>query len=108
MTQLAFFGAQDSVGRYPACLFGGLTTAIERGYMVSLLEKRSSRISGKEASRNPHLNPSGCNREEILRHSKSTMGVNAIELGIQSMKDRVLAANHRGHTAVGIPFRQPD
>ena len=78
--------------------FGGSFTAIERGYMVSLLEAvqpylGAGGFSGIRISTRPDAIG-----EEILELLKR-YGVNAIELGIQSMKDRVLAANHRGHTA---------
>lgn len=78
--------------------FGGSFTAIERSYMVSLLEAavpylrngsfRGIRISTRPDAISPEI-------LLILRH----YGVTTIELGAQSMDDRVLAANGRGHTS---------
>ena len=78
--------------------FGGSFTAIERGYMVSLLEAavpfvRDGSVSGIRISTRPDAID-----EEILSLLKG-YGVTAIELGAQSMDDRVLACNARGHTA---------
>ncbi len=78
--------------------FGGSFTAIERETMVSLLEAaqpflRSGRFDGVRIS----TRPDAVDDEvlTILRH----YGVTAIELGAQSMRDRVLEACGRGHTA---------
>lgn len=78
--------------------FGGSFTAIERDYMISLLEAaavyvRSGRIGGIRCSTRPD-----CIDEEVL-DILLRYGVTAIELGAQSMDDRVLELNERGHTA---------
>ncbi|MCH5191817.1 MAG: radical SAM protein [Oscillospiraceae bacterium] len=78
--------------------FGGSFTAIERGYMLSLLTaaKHFSDIygfAGIRISTRPD-----CIDREILDILKN-YGVTAIELGAQSMDDSVLLHNHRGHTA---------
>ena len=78
--------------------FGGSFTAIEPEYMTSLLKAAKPYIgeggfSGIRISTRPDAISKG-----ILEFLKE-YGVNAVELGIQSMSDRVLAANRRGHTA---------
>ena len=77
--------------------FGGSFTAIDRTYMISLLDaanvyvKRGD-VSGIRVSTRPDYID-----EEVLTILKSR-GVTAIELGAQSMCDEVLRANRRGHT----------
>lgn len=78
--------------------FGGSFTAIERGYMLSLLKTAKSYLdrgffSGIRISTRPD-----CINEEILTLLKE-YGVTSIELGCQSMDDEVLRLNERGHTA---------
>lgn len=80
--------------------FGGSFTAIDREYMISLLESAQpyigKSISGIRCSTRPD-----CIDEEILG-ILAGYGVTAIELGAQSMDDRVLAMNRRGHTAAQV------
>ena len=81
--------------------FGGSFTAIDRDYMVSLLERAKQYIdkgffSGIRISTRPD-----CISEEILDILKH-YGVTAIELGCQSMDDEVLHLNKRGHTAEDV------
>ncbi len=88
-------------GTAEIAFFGGSFTAIERPYMVSLLEAaqpfvKSGRVCGIRISTRPD-----CIDSEILLLLKS-FGVTAIELGAQSMDDDVLAANNRGHTAQDV------
>ena len=76
--------------------FGGSFTAIERGYMISLLSAAKRHIdagivSGIRISTRPDAID-----EEIL-HILKQYGVTTIELGAQSMCDDVLALNNRGH-----------
>lgn len=78
--------------------FGGSFTAIDRDYMISLLESARGFVgkdmfSGIRISTRPD-----CVDEEILATLKN-YGVTAIELGAQSMCDRVLSLNDRGHKA---------
>ena len=80
--------------------FGGSFTAVDRDYMVSLLEtarefceKYPEQYFGIRCSTRPD-----CIDEEILDLLKK-YGMTAIELGAQSMSDDVLAANQRGHNA---------
>ncbi len=77
--------------------FGGSFTAIDREYMISLLEEAYSYIKkglfkGIRISTRPD-----CITAEILTLLKQ-YGVTAIELGCQSMDDDVLQMNTRGHT----------
>ncbi len=82
--------------------FGGSFTAIERGYMISLLEAAQGYINsgflngGIRISTRPDFIDG-----EILTLLKK-YGVRAIELGAQSMDDYVLAINKRGHTAEDV------
>lgn len=77
--------------------FGGSFTAIDRQYMISLLEAaypfvKSGLVSGIRVSTRPDAI-----NEEILSILKK-YGVSAIELGAQSMDSQVLIANRRGHS----------
>ncbi len=81
--------------------FGGSFTAINRNYMISLLEVASSfvkigLVSGIRISTRPDNID-----EEILMLLKS-YNVTAIELGAQSLNDRVLKLNNRGHSAQDV------
>lgn len=84
-------------GTAEIAFFGGSFTAIERGYMTSLLEVsypfvQGGAVSGIRISTRPD-----CIDRDVLGVLKK-YGVTAIELGAQSMDDSVLAANDRGHT----------
>lgn len=78
--------------------FGGSFTGIERDEMIYLLEMGYSYVkSGRAGSIRLSTRPDYINAEvleTLLRY-----GVKTIELGLQSMSDRVLAACKRGHTA---------
>lgn len=82
--------------------FGGSFTAIERGYMESLLTAANRAIkkfpvyTGIRCSTRPD-----CVDERIAGVLKK-YGVTAVELGAQSMSDDVLLANERGHTAEDV------
>ena len=76
--------------------FGGSFTAIDRSYMLTLLESTKEYIGyfkGIRISTRPDAID-----EEILEILKS-YNVTSIELGAQSMADSVLSANERGHSA---------
>ena len=78
--------------------FGGSFTAVERGYMISLLEAAQPFIKeygliGIRVSTRP--DKIDCEVLDILKK----YNVTAIELGAQSMRDDILAMNDRGHTA---------
>ncbi len=81
--------------------FGGSFTAIDRDYMLELLNAgyafiKDGLISGIRVSTRPDAIDEG-----ILDVLKSH-GVTAIELGCQSLNDEVLRLNHRGHTAEDV------
>ena len=78
--------------------FGGSFTAVDEAYMISLLERAKKYIDegffkGVRISTRPD-----CINEHKLEILKK-YSVSAIELGAQSMDDRVLTLNERGHTA---------
>lgn len=79
--------------------FGGSFTAIDRDYMLSLLEQTVpyiDRFKGIRISTRPD-----CIDDEILTLLKKYK-VTSIELGAQSMNDTVLLANNRGHSALDV------
>ncbi len=81
--------------------FGGSFTAIERNYMISLLESakpflKEGLFKGIRISTRPDAID-----EEILRILKD-YGVTAIELGAQSTDKEVLKLNRRGHSEKDI------
>lgn len=79
--------------------FGGSFTAIEREYMVSLLEAAQGYIENGFLNRGIRIStrPDFIDGEILTLLKK--YGVRAIELGAQSMDDGVLTLNKRGHTA---------
>ena len=81
--------------------FGGSFTAIPRAYMTELLEAAHSfvgegKFSGIRISTRPD-----CIDDEVLTLLKR-YGVTSIELGAQSMSDKVLEANERGHSCADV------
>ncbi len=83
--------------------FGGSFTAIDRAYMIRLLDAAKpfvddGSISGIRIS----TRPDAVDDEvlDILSH----YGVEAIELGAQSMDDEVLLLNRRGHTSDDVRY----
>ncbi len=81
--------------------FGGSFTAIERPYMISLLETACAYVKqygfiGIRVSTRPDAID-----DEVLRLLED-YDVTSIELGAQSMDDRVLRLNRRGHTALDV------
>lgn len=81
--------------------FGGSFTAIERRYMIELLEAAYEFVGfGKFKGIRISTRPD-CIDEEILDILRR-YGVTAIELGAQSMRNHVLKANERGHTAEDV------
>ena len=81
--------------------FGGSFTAIDKEYMISLLDRAKMYIdkglfAGIRISTRPD-----CINEEILAILKQ-FGVTSIELGCQSMSDEVLRKNNRGHRAEDV------
>ncbi|MBO4432824.1 MAG: radical SAM protein [Clostridia bacterium] len=81
--------------------FGGSFTAINRNYMTSLLDAASIFVkTGDVAGIRISTRPDAID-DEILKLLKSYK-VTSIELGAQSMDDRVLLKNNRGHTAQDV------
>ncbi len=77
--------------------FGGSFTAIDRNYMISLLEEAKPFVEkGVFSGIRISTRPDAIN-EEVLNILKS-YNVTAIELGAQSTDDEVLFYNRRGHT----------
>ncbi len=81
--------------------FGGSFTAIDRDYMISLLEVASKAIKdygfmGIRCSTRPDKID-----EDVLTILKK-YNVTSIELGAQSMSDRILFMNDRGHDAESV------
>lgn len=96
-TAIASLSEKEAAGGEIA-FFGGSFTMIERDYMILLLEAaheyiRKGIFKGIRISTRPDgINPEICG---ILRK----YGVTAVELGAQSLDDKVLLMNERGHTA---------
>ena len=81
--------------------FGGSFTAIERSYMTELLEAAHEFVGeGRFKGIRLSTRPDYIDREilDILKR----YGVTAVELGAQSLDDKVLEANERGHSAQDI------
>ncbi len=83
--------------------FGGSFTAIDREYMLSLLEATKEFIGkdkfmGIRVSTRPDFID-----DEILSLLKE-YNVTSIELGVQSLDDEVLKANRRGHDSKIVDF----
>ena len=81
--------------------FGGSFTAIDRETMISLLQAAYKYISdGSFKGIRISTRPDAIDSEicDIL----ASYGVTAVELGAQSMDDRVLKLNRRGHTAEDV------
>ncbi len=81
--------------------FGGSFTAIDRAYMVSLLEAAKPFLDkGYFKGIRISTRPDAVSEDvlSVLKH----YGVTSIELGAQSTDDEVLKLNHRGHTKEDI------
>ena len=79
--------------------FGGSFTAIDRAYMLELLNATKpfiNRFSGIRISTRPD-----CIDDEVLAVLKE-YGVTSIELGAQSMDNSVLELNNRGHNSEDV------
>lgn len=86
---------------YEIAFFGGSFTAIDKDYMISLLEAaypyvKNGDVMGIRISTRPD-----CIDKDILAILKK-YGVTSIELGAQSMNKTVLQKNMRGHTVEDI------
>ncbi len=93
-TALAFQKKYD----YEIAFFGGSFTAINREYMLSLLNAAYKYVkSGDVRGIRLSTRPDAIDREVLV--ILKSYGVTSIELGAQSMCDEVLSANLRGHTS---------
>ncbi|MBR2868229.1 MAG: radical SAM protein [Clostridia bacterium] len=96
-TAVASLSANEAAGGEIA-FFGGSFTMVERGYMISLLEAAYEYVEkGIFKGIRISTRPDGID-DEICGILKK-YGVTAVELGAQSLDDRVLELNERGHTA---------
>lgn len=81
--------------------FGGSFTAIPRDYMTELLEAARDFVgAGKFRGIRCSTRPDCIDLETLGILARN--GVTAIELGAQSMSDRVLEANERGHSSEDV------
>ena len=92
---------KDGKFKYEIAFFGGSFTAVDRDYMISLLEAaqpylKSGDVDGIRISTRPDF------IDKDVLSILSKYGVTAIELGAQSMNDKVLKANLRGHTSEDV------
>ncbi len=81
--------------------FGGSFTAINRNYMMSLLTVAASFVKNGDVSGIRISTRPDAIDEEILALLKENY-VTAIELGAQSLNDRVLKMNNRGHKCADV------
>lgn len=93
--------SSDKKYDWEIAFFGGSFTAIDRDYMISLLQAayvyvERGDVSGIRISTRPDAID-----DDVLPILKK-YGVTAIELGAQSMCDEVLTANGRGHNAQAV------
>lgn len=96
-TAIASLSESEAAGGEIA-FFGGSFTMVERGYMLSLLEAAYEYVQkGIFKGIRISTRPDGISEEICLILKK--YGVTAVELGAQSLDDRVLVLNERGHTA---------
>lgn len=91
------FNAENS----EIAFFGGSFTAIERDYMCALLAAALPYIEGGFFGGIRISTRPDCIDREILSLLRDYR-VAAVELGAQSMSDKVLLANRRGHTASDV------
>ncbi len=92
--------ALDTLGEREAeiAFFGGSFTGIDRGLMITLLDTAQEYVdAGRVVGIRLSTRPDYIDGEIISILSRYTVA--AIELGIQSTSDAVLAASRRGHTA---------
>ncbi len=101
-TAIASLSQSEAAGGEIA-FFGGSFTMVERSYMLSLLEAAYEYVEkGIFKGIRISTRPDGISEEicEILKK----YGVTAVELGAQSLDNRVLELNERGHTAEQVEF----
>ncbi|MEE1279941.1 MAG: radical SAM protein [Oscillospiraceae bacterium] len=93
--------SESELEKSEIAFFGGSFTAIERSYMIELLEAAATFVGkGKISGIRVSTRPDAIDDEVLLLLKK--YGVTAIELGAQSMRDEVLCKNMRGHSAEDV------
>lgn len=85
-------------GKKEVAFYGGTFTGLPQGLMKDYLAtafgfKRSGRIDSIRVSTRPDL------IDDSVCETLKSYGVETVELGVQSMNDRVLRLSGRGHTA---------
>lgn len=96
--EIAVRTINDGTKRSEIAFFGGSFTAINREYMTRLLAGAYKHVlSGTVRGIRVSTRPDAIDGE--ILGILAEFGVTTIELGAQSMSDRVLAANNRGHTS---------
>lgn len=99
--QIAISSLGEECKNAEIAFFGGSFTAIDRGYMISLLEAAAPYVkSGKFHGIRISTRPDAID-DDVLALLKS-YGVTAIELGAQSMDNNVLIFNNRGHSDTDV------
>ncbi len=96
---IAYDSLKEKSKEAEIAFFGGSFTAIDRSYMIALLDSTKDYIrkfKGIRISTRPDAVDN-----EILDILKA-YNVTSIELGAQSMVDSVLSANERGHSAEDV------
>lgn len=91
----------DAKSETEIAFFGGSFTAVPREYMLELLEAADEFVGeGKFKGIRISTRPDYINKEilDIL----ASHNVTSIELGAQSMSDKVLVANERGHSSEDV------
>lgn len=89
----------DSATECEIAFFGGSFTGIDRGLMIRLLEKAQGYVNnGQAVGIRLSTRPDYISEEIITILKKYT--ITCVELGIQSMNDKVLAGLKRGHTTL--------
>ncbi len=88
-------------GNTEIAFFGGSFTAIDKDYMLELLNAAKPFVGGEKFKGIRISTRPDCIDENILDTLQS-FGVTAIELGAQSMCNHVLQANERGHTSQDV------
>ncbi|MBQ5347927.1 MAG: radical SAM protein, partial [Ruminococcus sp.] len=94
--EIALSDLKDKTKEAEIAFFGGSFTAIDRNYMISLLEAAKPYISNFKGIR-LSTRPDYIDDEILILLKK--YNVTTIELGAQSMNDTVLNANNRGHNS---------
>lgn len=99
--ELALDSLKENCSNAEIAFFGGSFTAIDRNYMISLLEATSpyiDKFKGIRISTRPD-----CIDEKMLSLLKQYK-VTSIELGAQSMDEDVLKFNNRGHSGKDVSY----